>query len=377
MLVHNWNFNLIIEKINKYVKEQLIDRKYPSFHFVNTIGWIILIAADSFIVSPKEVFMSFSRFMENTLEWSSGYFITIYLRCIYQKYQYRTKSLFNTIIFILVISILSSILLFFAAHLIGVPFNLPRIDKYLAYVFSLRYIADMMTRNLPLMASWSLLYFGIKFWMDLVTEKERAERSDLLAQSAQLQMLRYQVNPHFLFNSFSSLRALIRSDANKAEEMVGKLSEFYRYTLLTKSSSEVPLIDEIDAIVHYAEIEKIRFEDKIDFDFNISSLAEEYPIPNFLLHPLVENAIKYGMKTSEMPLKIKIYAEVKNGRLFLTAMNSGKWVSINNGDFYGTGTGLSNIKSRLEYSFPGNHKFEIVEEEGYVKIKIEIYRELK
>lgn len=355
----------------------MIERKYPSFHFVNTIGWIILIAADSFIVSPQEVFTSFTRFAENSLEWFSGYLITIYMRTIYKNYQYRSKSLISTLVFILVISSLSSILLFFTAHLIGIPFNLNIISKYLTYVFDVSYIASRMTQLFPLMTAWSLLYFGIKFWMDLITERERAEKSDLLAQSAQLQMLRYQVNPHFLFNSFSSLRALIRSDTNKAEAMVGKLSEFYRYTLLTKNSAEVPLINEIDAITHYAEIEKIRFEDKIDFEFRITPLAEEYPVPNFLLHPLVENAIKYGMKTSEMPLRIKIYAEVKNGKLYLTTMNSGKWIPQNESQVYGTGTGLSNIKSRLEYSFPGNNKFEVVEEEGYVKIKIEIYKELK
>jgi LytS/YehU family sensor histidine kinase len=228
------------------------------------------------------------------------------------------------------------------------------------------------------MTTWSLSYFGIKFWLDLSAERERAEKADLLAQSAQLQMLRYQVNPHFLFNSFSSLRALIRSNSSKAEEMVGKLSEFYRYTLLTKSSSEVPLIDEIEAIQYYAEIEKIRFEDKIDFQFDIEPLAEEYPIPNFLLNPLVENAIKYGMKTSEMPLQIKIIAQVKNGKLLIIVKNSGKLIFDKNDlEIYGTGTGLSNIKRRLEYSYPGNFSFEIKEEEGFVIITIEIYKELK
>lgn len=369
---------MLVERFNNYLKEQFLIRKYPSFYFVNAIGWIIIILADSLIVSPKEVFGSYRVLIENTIEWSFGYLITWYIRNIYKDYNYRAKSIISTIFFILLISMFGSILFYFIAHLIGVFFNLELIKKYLQLIFSLRYMASRMTELYPLMTTWSLSYFGIKFFLDLTAERERAEKADLLAQSAQLQMLRYQVNPHFLFNSFSSLRALIRSNSSKAEEMVGKLSEFYRYTLLTKSSSEVPLIDEIEAIQHYAEIEKIRFEDKIDFQFNIEPLAEEYPIPTFLLHPLVENAIKYGMKTSGLPLKIIINALVKNGKLLIIVKNSGKWISDKK-DFgiYGTGTGLSNIKSRLEYSYPGNFSFEIKEEEGFVKILIEIYKELK
>jgi LytS/YehU family sensor histidine kinase len=223
-----------------------------------------------------------------------------------------------------------------------------------------------------------MLYFGIKFWLDWSQEKDRAEKLDLLAQSAQLQMLRYQVNPHFLFNSFSSLRALIRTNQEKAEEMVSKLSEFYRYSLTSKNNSEVPLIEEIEAIEHYFEIEKIRFGNKLDINISIDPLAEEYPIPCFLIHPLTENAIKYGMKTSSLPLKIKIEANVKKNRLIICISNSGKWVKhSDNVNVYGTNTGLANIKSRLEYSFPNNHKVEFKEEDGFVKVIIEIQKEMK
>ncbi len=369
---------MLLNKINSFLKEQFLERKYPSFYFLNAVGWIIIILADSLIVSPIEVFSSFHMFISNTVEWSFGYLVTWYLRNIYKDYNYRSKSLVSTMLYILFISLLGSILFYFVAYLIDILFNLHLINRYLQIIFSLRSIAERLTEFYPIMTTWSLSYFGIKFWLDLSAERERAEKADLLAQSAQLQMLRYQVNPHFLFNSFSSLRALIRSNSSKAEEMVGKLSEFYRYTLLTKSSSEVPLIDEIEAIQYYAEIEKIRFEDKIDFQFDIEPLAEEYPIPNFLLNPLVENAIKYGMKTSEMPLQIKIIAQVKNGKLLIIVKNSGKLIFDKNDlEIYGTGTGLSNIKRRLEYSYPGNFSFEIKEEEGFVIITIEIYKELK
>ena len=191
-------------------------------------------------------------------------------------------------------------------------------------------------------------------------------------------MLRYQVNPHFLFNSFSSLRALIRTNREKAEEMVSKLSEFYRYSLTSKNNAEVPLIEEIEAIEHYLEIEKIRFGNKLNIDISLDPLAEEYPVPCFLIHPLAENAIKYGMKTSSLPLKIKIDARVKKNKLIICVANSGKWLkNTDNRDVHGTNTGLANIKSRLEYSFPNNHQLNTREEDGFVKVIIEIQKEVK
>jgi LytS/YehU family sensor histidine kinase len=249
--------------------------------------------------------------------------------------------------------------------------------RYLDKIYTFNYLALRLTQDYPLVTSWSLLYFGIKFWLDWTREHDRAEKLDLLAQSAQLQMLRYQVNPHFLFNSFSSLRALIRTNQIKAEEMVSKLSEFYRYSLTTKNYGEVPLIEELDAIEHYFEIEKIRFGNKLEYNITVDSLAEEYPVPCFLIHPLVENAIKYGMKTSKMPLTVNIDASVKKNNLIVCVSNSGSWFKhTGDNNIQGTNTGLKNIMSRLEYSYPDNHKFETIAENGLVKVRIEIFKEV-
>lgn len=237
----------------------------------------------------------------------------------------------------------------------------------------MNYVTWRLTQLFPLMTTWSLFYFGIKLWIDLNTERARAEKADLLAQSAQLQLLRYQINPHFLFNTFSSLRALIRSDKEKAEKMVGKLSEFYRYTLVTRTNSKVPLVDEIEAITHYSEIEKIRFEDKIEFIIDIDESTKEFLIPSFLIHPLVENAIKYGMKTSELPLRISIKSRYETQKIIIEVKNSGKLLPIEQKiTMDGTGTGLANIKSRLEYSYPDQYNFSIVQEDESVKATIEI-----
>ncbi|HAF29668.1 MAG TPA: hypothetical protein DCG75_11540, partial [Bacteroidales bacterium] len=111
---------------------------------------------------------------------------------------------------------------------------------------------------------WSSFYLGFKIYEEYSIQKESAERSASLAQSAQLEMLRYQLNPHFLFNTLSSLRALIRrKDNDIAEEMVTKISEFLKYSLLEGEDSKVPLSREIKTINHYFDIEKVRFGNQL------------------------------------------------------------------------------------------------------------------
>ncbi len=350
--------------------------KYPSFWLVNITAWSIFFLVDTFIMSFVDNMKGFSNFVENTLLIFIGFTITCGFRYIYKKYDYRNKPLSKVLGYIVSVSILGG-LLWYASMVIALLLFRSQDIKTIQVVLTFRFTTYKLTGVLPLMTTWSLFYFGIKFWFAWSLEKERAEKADLLAQSAQLQMLRYQINPHFLFNSFSSLRALIRTDKEKAEEMITKLSEFYRYSLTTRDSKEVPLIEEIDAINYYFEIEKIRFGNKIEFEIDVDPLAEEYPIPGFLIHPVIENAIKYGMKTSNQPLRVTLKADVEKGRLKICISNTGKWFSQEKDPKeHGTGTGLANIRSRLEYSYPGNHKFEIVEDEGQVKVIIEIKKEL-
>jgi LytS/YehU family sensor histidine kinase len=227
--------------------------------------------------------------------------------------------------------------------------------------------------NFPIFFVWSLLYFGIKYWNQSVYEHERAEKATILAQSAQLQMLRYQLNPHFLFNSLNSIWALIDEDKRASKDMVSELSEFLRYSLVSKNFSDIPLREELNAIRHYFSIEKKRFEEKLEVDFQVDEEAAEYPVLSFLLHPLVENAIKYGMRTSKMPLRIRVEAKIIAGSLHLGVSNTGKWIEpVEKPDGTGTGTGLNNIRLRLENAFPGRANFSIGQVDEWVVAKISI-----
>jgi len=193
-------------------------------------------------------------------------------------------------------------------------------------------------------------------------------------------MPRYQLNPHFLFNALNSIRALVDEDEGRAREMVTELSEFLRYSLHSKSFADVPLKDEIEAIRHYFSIQKKRYEDKLTVNYTIAPQAEDYPVLSFLIHPLVENAVKYGMQTSAMPLKITLQAEVTEGDLKLEICNTGEWVepaAEMESNSQGTGTGLENVRQRLDNAFPNRYDFKICEEEGMVCIRLTIFAETR
>jgi hypothetical protein len=223
--------------------------------------------------------------------------------------------------------------------------------------------------------AWSASYFGIKYWQDLQAEKERALRASALAHQAQLEMLRYQLNPHFLFNALNSIRASIDEDQARARRMITEFSEFLRYSLLNTNSSEVPLRDEIEAVRNYLAIEKIRFEERLEVLFDVEPAAEECRLPGFLIHPLVENAVKHGMRAGSVPLLIRLSARLSGGTLHIEVANTGKWMGTRSDghlDSGCTGIGLRNIRQRLGQLFPEKSRFDIREEDGWIRAVIEI-----
>ena len=215
------------------------------------------------------------------------------------------------------------------------------------------------------LTAWSALYFGVKYWRQWQAERENALASAALADRAQLEMLRYQINPHFLFNSLNSIRASIDEDADRARRMVTQLSEFLRYSLLHHGAAEVALGEEVEAVRNYLAIEKTRFEERLEVDFDIDEAAEGLPTPSFLLNPLVENAIKHGLKSPARPLRVRVSARVEGGALLLEVANTG---SLAGGG--GTGVGLRNTRERLEKVYGGRGRLELFEEGGWVRARI-------
>lgn len=313
------------------------------------------------------------------LTWLAAFLVTLLLREIYHRLFEHTKQLAQIAWAVLLGSALGSLLWLLVDRTISIPlWGMEQFWKWMREPLFMQVRTAYF--NAFLLLTWSALYFFIKFWREWSLERDRSEKARLLANTAQLQMLRYQLNPHFLFNSLNSIRALVEEDQNKARETITELAELLRYSLTSQNNGDVPLARELEAIRHYFAIEEKRYEDNLETIYEIEPATEEQTIPSFLLHPLVENAVKYGMQTSTMPLQIRIRTRLVQNTLEICIWNSGKWLAEDSPQHLpsaGTGTGITNIRQRLETAYPGRYDFEIGPDENGVSACIRIRREAR
>ncbi len=247
------------------------------------------------------------------------------------------------------------------------------ITRYRILPFKWRVYFWEMFFAMLLLFAWIAIYLFLKFWNQWNIQRFETDKANLQLQVAQLKMLESQISPHFLFNALSSLRALIRKDAHRAEEMLSKISDFLRYSLINRTNMEVPFSQELIAAQNYFSIEKVRFGNKLQVDYSIDPATADFPVPGFILHPVIENSVKYGMETGKLPLNVQISATVISKKLRIEVRNSGHWQEDRD-PFQGTGTGLKNLKNRLETMYPGRHHFAVQKNDRRVIVVIEIER---
>jgi signal transduction histidine kinase len=211
--------------------------------------------------------------------------------------------------------------------------------------------------------AWSVLYFGVKSYQDVQAERERALAAEGQAHRAQLQALRYQLNPHFLFNTLNAVSTLIVERENQdAERMVARLSDFLRLTLEGNSDVEVPLADELDFARRYLDIEQIRFGDRLVVREDVEPEALSAQVPPLLLQPLVENAVRHGIMPREEGGTLRIEARRVGERLLLRVADDGPGPPSD--AELGGGVGLSNTKARLESLYGEAHRFTLQRADG-------------
>ncbi|MBD3373483.1 hypothetical protein GF406_00470 [candidate division KSB1 bacterium] len=207
------------------------------------------------------------------------------------------------------------------------------------------------------------------------SQKRKALRAMAYANLSNLQLLRNQMNPHFLFNTLGSIRSMLLIDPQQAWQMISELSDFFRYSLTNFSKFEASLEEEIEAVQNYLAIEKVRFRDSLSVDFNVEENAKKCQVPAFIFQPLVENAIKYGMRTSEMPLKVVISVSFTEHTLFIDVSNTGKLLTmqkhpVSEKDIHGNA--IDNIKKRLDIFFGKEYDFQLYEQDGWVHARIKL-----
>lgn len=210
------------------------------------------------------------------------------------------------------------------------------------------------------LAAWSSLYYAINYFLRVEQQADQLLLLESQATAAQLAMLRYQINPHFLFNTLNSISTLVLlKQTDQANAMLSKLSAFLRFTLVNEPTAQVPLEQEVETLKAYLDIEKMRFEERLRTRFDIDPRAAQARLPSLILQPLVENAIKYAVTPNEDGADIIVTAHLVGQNVRIVVSDSGPGLHPAPRDnIVSTGVGLANIRERLTQAYGPQHRFD-------------------
>jgi two-component system LytT family sensor kinase len=215
------------------------------------------------------------------------------------------------------------------------------------------------------------IYFGLKYYESLQQQREATLRAATLAQEAQLKMLRYQLNPHFLFNTLNAISTLIIDNENRtANQTVMRLSEFLRYTLDQDPMKKVTLRQEIEAMNLYLTTEKLRFGERLKLEYAVEDAALEALVPSLLLQPLIENAVKYAVSPSEQGGTIRVEGRARGSMLELAVADDGPGLNTGAAPGAGRGVGLRNTRERLSVLYEDRHRFATLDNKPGLRIEL-------
>lgn len=209
--------------------------------------------------------------------------------------------------------------------------------------------------------------FILRFRSSLQDERVKALQAESLSREANWMMLRYQVNPHFLFNALNSVRALIGQNNERARDSITEISEYFRYSLSVDGKSLVSIKDEVEAVRSYMKIQQMRYGSRLVYHFSISENVSGCLVPAFTLQTLVENAVKYGMKSTDEQVDVEVAVSKSRNQIKIDVFNTGQLFSENKED--GTGTGLMNLRRRFEM-MDENSELKLSRQNGKVRASI-------
>ncbi|MFC3579703.1 sensor histidine kinase [Sphingomonas hylomeconis] len=341
------------------------EEKSRAFWTLQAAGWsgyLILRSVSSISNGP-----SLDVLIPVIIESIVGYCITLLLSTLYGYYRGlpRISGVLLTIITLAAATLLYSVLNAFS-------FSFIKLDNP---GLNLNLVLGTIFLSFTVLAGWSALYFGINFYLIVEEQIDQLETLGNQASSAQLAMLRYQLNPHFLFNTLNSISTLVLlKQTERANTMLSRLSSFLRYTLANEATANVTLQQEVETLKLYLEIEKMRFEDRLRPTFEIDMRVERARLPSLLLQPLVENAIKYAVTPKEEGAEICVAARLAGDRVQISVSDTGPGLhEMKARPSLSTGVGLANIRERLAQAFGPDHSFEARSRpQGGFEVEIEI-----
>jgi sensor histidine kinase YesM len=323
--------------------------KSHAFWTLQGVGWggYLLLRSVSSVSNGAPM----SALIPGIIESIVGYCITLLLSTLYGYYRRLPRI---SAILLTVVTLAGAT--FLAAVLNGFSYSFIKDNPGLNFGL----VFGQLFLNFTVLAGWSALYFGINFYLIVEQQADQLLVLESQASSAQLAMLRYQLNPHFLFNTLNSISTLVLlKETERANAMLSRLADFLRFTLIYEPTANVTVEQEVQTLKLYLEIEKMRFEKRLRPVFEIDPRAERARLPSLLLQPLVENAIKYAVTPSEEGAEIAVSARLVGERVRIAVSDTGPGLIENKlGPSLSTGVGLANIRDRLAQAYGPDHRFD-------------------
>jgi sensor histidine kinase YesM len=341
------------------------DDKNRAFWILQSIGWsgyFFLRSLSGFANSMGWMFL-----VHTLLLTATGYSLTLLMASLYRRL-IKMKPIWTLVLSLATVVIaagtFSIIETWSVATFLKPEFRPEGIVQYLGAILL----------DFSILAAWTALYYGINYFLLLEDEIRQREKLEGQASTAQLAMLRYQLNPHFLFNTLNSISTLVLlKQTERANAMLARLSSFLRYTLVNEPAGKVTLAQEVETLKLYLEIEKMRFEDRLRPHFRIEPETIGSRLPSLLLQPLIENAIKYAVTPAENGADIWITASREGQEVRIEVADNGNGDGAEIAASPSTGVGLPNIRDRLSQAYGATHRFESRQNErGGFSVIIEI-----
>ncbi|MDG1113320.1 MAG: histidine kinase [Pseudomonadales bacterium] len=308
-------------------------------------GWMIAFGLRDAVWDQPAIF-----YLTLCLEAGAGFLLTCCLRLVYRKVGRAIRAWGARATAVLVASAV--------AALIWQPIkNYSQIEQLsefedLYHFGASAYFVGVLSYSYAVFLGWSGLYFSLKLYLRLGEERRSRLLAEALSVDAQLKMLRYQINPHFLFNTLNAINSLLLVDeAARARVMIQRLSEFLRYSLEGDAAAKVTLEEELTSVRAYLEIESVRFEDRLTIELNIEAGLASCMVPSLILQPLVENAVKHGITQSEEPGTVLVSASRAENDLILMVSDTGPGFAVDGNSASESGLGMKNTEQRLALQY--------------------------
>ncbi len=363
------NTKLNFSKDKPVTKSDVLDTlKRNNLYWISQAsGWSLFVIVNLLIISSFET-IPLNRIFLWVLLGVYGVIFSHLYRLYIKKNNWTTLTLNKIIPRILIASFVVGLIIYAPVYISGYLLEVERDTRHLTAA-----IVSSVLNITSIILVWSLIYFAIHYFEN----SKKAEIETLIFEAAvkdfELKTLKAQLNPHFMFNAMNSIRALIEEDPQNAKDAITKLSNLMRYTLKIERTETVSLAEELKTIQDYLDLEKIRFEERLNYKIQSTPDADRVEIPPMMVQTLVENGIKHGISKITAGGEVTVDAKVSNANLIIEIRNSGKFDedALKNS----RGFGVSNTKHRLSLLYGENASLTLLNENNntvLTKLKIPI-----